>query len=236
MNERTARGRAWRTPTNHGGFGNGYDAELVNVEVLAVCDHYMAERRREGRRYVYTCPDCGKPDFEVEPVKGLAGCFNPACSMPTTTGALGIISHLEGLERRGPEFVRCLEKGYEILGLAPPEASAERRDVPPDVRGPAQDRPDAAAVGQPRNRRWVRQNGEEPPPEPAGEADLREAHPEAGTEARGRPPPPRARGGPPPPPPPPAAPPAGGRARGGGPHPRGPRAGARGGPPRRRRR
>lgn len=133
MNERTARGRAWRTPTNHSGFGNGYDAELVNVEVLAVCDHYLTERRREGRRYVYTCPDCGKPDFEVEPVKGLAGCFNPACSMPTTTGALGIISHLEGLERGGRSSSAAWRKATRS------SAWHRQRPRPSDGRSPRTD-------------------------------------------------------------------------------------------------
>ena len=156
---------------------NGYDADLINAEALAVCDHYLNERRREGRRYVYRCPDCGKQDFEVEPVKGLAGCFNPGCPMPRTTNALGIISHLEGLEPRGAEFIRCMEKGYEILGLAlPSEAvgatnggtengsqSRAKMDVPITAPGPRQHGTDEADFPRQMGRTWVRQNGARDP-------------------------------------------------------------------------
>ena len=167
------KGAGGRRPHNH----NGYDTELVNAEALAVCDHYLTERRREGRRYVYRCPDCGKLDFEMEPVKGFAGCFNPACPMPKTTDALGIISHLEGLERRGAEFIRCVEKGYEILGLAtPPDADGTAASAPTEngTRGRAKKAGSTAPVegeglardGSPARtlgRRWVRQNGADNP-------------------------------------------------------------------------
>ena len=166
---------------------NGYDADLINTEALAVCDHYLNERRREGRRYVYRCPDCGKLDFEVEPVKGLAGCFNPGCAMPKTTNALGIISHLEGLESRGAEFIRCMEKGYEILGLAlPSEAvrptngktengsrSRAEKDGSITVPGPRQHGTDEAESNRQMGRKWVRQNGTRDPE--AGEVGPAEA-------------------------------------------------------------
>ena len=166
---------------------SGYDADLINTEALAVCDHYLNERRREGRRYVYRCPDCGKLDFEVEPVKGLAGCFNPACAMPKTTNALGIISHLEGLESRGAEFIRCMEKGYEILGLAlPSEAvrptngktengsrSRAEKDGSITVPGPRQHGTDEAESNRQMGRKWVRQNGTRDPE--AGEVGPAEA-------------------------------------------------------------
>ncbi|QIN85335.1 DUF3854 domain-containing protein (plasmid) [Rubrobacter tropicus] len=181
----TERGGAGRRPHRD----NRYDTDLINGEALAVCDHYLSDRRREGRRYVYVCPDCGKADFEVEPVKGLAGCFNPGCPMPRTTNALGIVSHMEGLEPQGVDFVRCLEKAYEILGLTmtPPSArpadagrpengtrSWEREDgaavaAPEpngsyDVQVPREDDPGGETFVEdlhpPRGRRWVRQNGE----------------------------------------------------------------------------
>ena len=166
---------------------NGYDADLINTEALAVCDHYLNERRREGRRYVYRCPDCGKLDFEVEPVKGLAGCFNPGCAMPKTTNALGIISHLEGLESRGAEFIRCMEKGYEILGLAlPSEAvrntnggtgngsrSRAKKDGSTAGSGPRKHGADEPGSPRQMGRKWVRQNGARGPE--AGEVGPAEA-------------------------------------------------------------
>lgn len=165
---------------------SGYDADLINAETLAVCDHYLNERRREGRRHVYRCPECGKLDFEVEPVKGLAGCFNPGCDMPKTTNALGIISHLEGLESRGAEFIRCMEKGYEILGLTLPSErvgatsggtengsrNRAKKDGSITAPGPRRHGTDEADIPRQMGRKWVRQNGTRDPE--AGEAGLAE--------------------------------------------------------------
>lgn len=97
-------------PTSH-------DPELVNREVLEICDYYLRERRKEGRRYTYRCPGCGGRRFEVEPVRGMAGCFSAECDLPTTTDALGIVAYMENLDTRGPQFRECLKKGYEILGI-----------------------------------------------------------------------------------------------------------------------
>lgn len=96
-----------------------HDPELINREVLEVCDYYLRERRKEGRRYTYRCPGCGGRRFEVEPIRGIAGCFSPECGLPTTTDALGIIGYMENLDTRGAQFRECLEKGYEILGMEP---------------------------------------------------------------------------------------------------------------------
>lgn len=98
----------------------GYDKDLVNREVLAVCDHYLSHRRREGKRQTYVCPLCGGRRFEVEPNRGYAGCFAPDCPVPTTTDALGIIAYFEDLQLAGRGFVECLRRGYDILGLPEP--------------------------------------------------------------------------------------------------------------------
>jgi hypothetical protein len=150
--------------------GKEYDPELVNSEALAVCDYYLGERRREGRRYVYYCPECSKSDFEVEPVKGMAGCFNPACSVPKTTDALGIIAHLEGLELRGRDFIRCLEQGYEILSLTAFDAAdSGSRSAPGEVHN------GSAGAGH-------TQNGSGQPPTEDGSPD---ATPEESTASEG---------------------------------------------------
>lgn len=94
-----------------------YEPELVKYEVLEVCDYYLRERRKEGRRYTYRCPECSGRRFEVEPVRAMAGCFSAECGLPKTTDAIGIIGHMEDLDTRGAGFIECLKKGYEILGL-----------------------------------------------------------------------------------------------------------------------
>jgi hypothetical protein len=94
-----------------------YDPELVKYEVLEICDYYLRERRKEGRRFTYRCPGCGGRRFEVEPVRAMAGCFSAECGLPKTTDALGIIAYMERLDTRGPGFIECLKKGYDILGL-----------------------------------------------------------------------------------------------------------------------
>lgn len=101
-----------------------HDPELVKYEVLDVCDYYLRERRKEGRRFTYRCPGCGGRRFEVEPVRAMAGCFSAECELPKTTDALGIIAYMEGLDTRGPGFIECLKKGYEILGLETEEDSS----------------------------------------------------------------------------------------------------------------
>lgn len=63
-------------------FRTVYDPERVKHEVLAISDYYLRERRKEGRRYTYRCPGCGGRRFEVEPVRGMAGCFSAGCGVP----------------------------------------------------------------------------------------------------------------------------------------------------------
>ena len=116
--------------------------------------------------------------------------------MPKTTNALGIISHLEGLESRGAEFIRCMEKGYEILGLSLPseavgathggaENGSRRRptkDVPITAPGPRQHGTDEADIPRQTGRRWVRQSGAGGPD--AGEVDPADGS--SGPETDGR--------------------------------------------------
>lgn len=121
----------------------GYDPEQVKHEVLEVCDYYLRERRKEGRRYTYRCPECGGRRFEVEPVRGMAGCFSAECELPKTTDAIGIIGYMEDMDTRGPGFIECLKKGYEILGL-------DAGDAPRDAPGGRGDKP-----GSPKARSWI---------------------------------------------------------------------------------
>lgn len=114
-----------------------YDKNLINREVVAVCDYYLTHRRGEGKRQTYQCPVCGDRNFEVDPVMGYAGCFDAACDAPTTTDALGIIAYFEGNSLSGEGFVLCLKKGYEILGLDDPEEGGENRPVPESSGGRA---------------------------------------------------------------------------------------------------
>ena len=138
-----------------------YDPERINQEILPVCDYYLGERRKEGRRYTYRCPGCGGRRFEVEPVRGIAGCFSAGCGLPTSTDALGIISYMEDLATRGSEFVECLKKGYEILGIdddsSPPRQSASQPG-------------DTAGGPRPQRRAWfaggVRADNRQPGPDP----------------------------------------------------------------------
>jgi hypothetical protein len=105
-----------------------YDPEQVKYEVLDICDYYLRERRKEGRRFTYRCPGCGGRRFEVEPVRAMAGCFSAECELPKTTDALGIIAYMESLDTRGPGFIECLKKGYEILGLETEDGSTGGKD------------------------------------------------------------------------------------------------------------
>lgn len=109
-----------------------YDKDLINREVVAVCDHYLTNRRGEGKRQTYLCPACGDRNFEVDPERGYVGCFDAACEAPTTTDALGIIAYFEGKSLSGEGFVMCLKKGYEILAVADPE---EEDDMPQSSNG-----------------------------------------------------------------------------------------------------
>ncbi len=111
---------------------NNYSKDLINREVLTVCDHYLTHRRKEGKRQSYQCPVCGERRFEVEPNRGHAGCFDPACEAPTTTDALGIIAYFEEKDLSGKGFVECLQKGYEILGIPDPRETRQGRSGQPE--------------------------------------------------------------------------------------------------------
>ena len=83
--------------------------------VVEVCAHYAGPPKRQGRRLVFACPACRRRKLEALEARGIAGCFNAACPVPTTTDAPGLIAFFERLDLRAdfPEIVRI---GYEILG------------------------------------------------------------------------------------------------------------------------
>ena len=155
-----------------------YDAERVKHEVLEICDYYLTDRRREGRRYTYRCPECGGRRFEVEPVRAMAGCFSAECGLPKTTDAIGIIGYMETLDTHGAWFVECLKKGYEILGLDTAEQTASDARSKSKDSSTRSDTTDSGRPDQPKGRSWI-----------AGEAKAHAQHgpdePEDHTEGPG---------------------------------------------------
>lgn len=115
-----------------------YDKELIRDGIVAVCFHYLGPGRRQGARYVWRCPDCGKDEkFAANAQRRLAGCLNAGCSMPKTMDALQMISHLEGIPAQGSGFVRILARGYGILNLTDPHPAANApRGQPANGPGP----------------------------------------------------------------------------------------------------
>ncbi len=100
-----------------------YDKDLINSRIIEVCDYYLpGEGKREGtKRRIWPCPVCGGAKFTVNFERGFAGCLSAGCAVPRTRDAVGIIAYFEELELSGEQFVRCLRKGYEILGIPEPE-------------------------------------------------------------------------------------------------------------------
>jgi hypothetical protein len=104
-----------------------YDKELILNEVIAVCFHYLGPGRRQGMRFVWRCPECGKDEkFAAHATKNICGCLNAGCEMPQTMNSLAFIGNRENLELSGRSFVRVLERGYDILNLEHPSRSTSR--------------------------------------------------------------------------------------------------------------
>lgn len=98
-----------------------YDKNLVNDGVIEICGHYLGPGRRQGTRYVWRCPECGKAEkFSATTRKQICGCLNAECRMPQTMDAIQTIGFFENLPSSGPGFIRILKRGYEILGLQHP--------------------------------------------------------------------------------------------------------------------
>ena len=104
-----------------------YDKDLINSRIIEVCDYYVpGEGRNEGyKRRKWDCPECGGDNFTANSEQEFAGCFSPSCDVPQTTDAIGIIAYFEDLGTEGKEFVQCLKRGYEVLGI--PESEDDRR-------------------------------------------------------------------------------------------------------------
>ena len=104
---------------------SAYDKELINSRIIEICDYYLpGDGKREGyKRRIWACPECGGDKFTVNTERGIAGCFSAGCGAPRTTDAVGLIAYFEDFELRGEQFVRCLQKGYEVLGVPEPEES-----------------------------------------------------------------------------------------------------------------
>ena len=108
------------------GAPKAYDKDLIKDEVVAVCFHYLGPGRRQGVRFVWRCPDCGKAEkFAANASKNVCGCLNADCGMPQTMDSLALIANREQLELSGYGFRSVLERGYEILNLPhPPEGNS----------------------------------------------------------------------------------------------------------------
>lgn len=102
---------------------SSYDKDLINSRIIEVCDYYLpGDGKREGyKRRVWVCPECGGDKFAANSEREIAGCFSASCPVPTTRDAVGLIAYFESYELRGEQFVRCLQKGYEILGIPEPD-------------------------------------------------------------------------------------------------------------------
>lgn len=94
---------------------NGLPKEPVKRRIGEVCSHYAGAPKTSGRRSAFACPACGKRKLEALEARGIAGCFNAACPVPTTTDAFGIIAFFEDLDLRA-DFPDVVRKGHEILG------------------------------------------------------------------------------------------------------------------------
>lgn len=121
----------------------GLDKEPVKEALFAVCAHYAGEPCvRAGSRLSWRCPGCGKRKFEARAGRagGVAGCWNAACTVPTATDSLGLISHFEGLDP-ALDFGEVLRRGHALLDPAdgaarpsPPLPDESRYDSDPDLR------------------------------------------------------------------------------------------------------
>lgn len=92
------------------------DKEAIKGAIVEICSAYAGPGQTVGARTTWTCPACDKRKFEAAGERGLAGCWNGACDVPTTTDAIGIIAFFEGLDPRA-DFARVLRRGHELLGL-----------------------------------------------------------------------------------------------------------------------
>ena len=92
------------------------DKEAIKGAIVEICSAYAGPGQTVGARTTWTCPACDKRKLEAVQERGLAGCWNGACDVPTTTDAIGIIAFFEGLDPRA-DFARVLRRGHELLGL-----------------------------------------------------------------------------------------------------------------------
>lgn len=91
----------------------------LRASVVDLCAHYLGGLgKTTGSSVVWRCPRCGKAKFEASATRagGVAGCWNGACEVPTSSDAIGIAAYFEGLDRRR-EFPELLRRASEALGL-----------------------------------------------------------------------------------------------------------------------
>lgn len=127
------------------------DKNLVKREVVPVCVHYLGPGKTVGARTGWRCPACGKEKLEANAQKGVAGCWNERCEVPTTTDAIGIIAFFEGIDPRGRGFGQILEKGYEVLGLDTPGVPRAEGEARGRLQG-EKHRPGRSGRGSPHER------------------------------------------------------------------------------------
>jgi hypothetical protein len=115
----------------------------VKGEVISVCSRYLGPGKRSGARTTYRCPGCGKDKFEAHHARGIAGCWNEACSVPRCTDALGLVAFFEGLDER-LQFPEVVRKAHEIAGVL-------GRRTATGSRPPARSRAAASSAPEPRH-------------------------------------------------------------------------------------
>ena len=141
-----------------------YDPAALSARLVEVVSSYAGDGRTIGRRTNWDCPGCGKRKLEAVSDRGLVGCWNSECGVPTTTDAVGIVAFFESLDRRGADFVEALKRGYERAGLEPEGASGE-------PQRPAA-RQGEEPIRSPRRRRAARQSSSDGAPAPSPDPDL----------------------------------------------------------------
>lgn len=98
--------------------------EHVKEHIVEVSAHYAgAHLRKDGGRFIFRCPRCGKESLHAYPewVEGpITGCWNGNCSLPRAQDSIRFIAEMEGLDN-DRNFKDILSEGARITGVAAPD-------------------------------------------------------------------------------------------------------------------
>lgn len=102
---------------------NGYDKDLIRERTLDVLAHYLASPGKDqGSRVVWTCSSCGKAEkFAVKKAEKKGGCLVAGCNLEGYEDVFSLVARFEELDYR-TDFLRILERVYEVLGIDLQEA------------------------------------------------------------------------------------------------------------------